>query len=146
MRAMIEKCVDCLAGLDALTVKVGEHLLASRGIGVHEEHDSDGFIGQGGVVVHRFKDGLPAMLAVIDDELGAEWDLKLADVGTLLDRNEGDILVDGCRERGEDVAVSIGEDIVLDLGDTLGVQVALDAVEGLHLAVVEDGHAFHHSE
>lgn len=58
---------------------------------------------------------------------------------------ENDVLVDGGRQRGEDVGIPVVEDVLLDLRDAFGVQVALDAVERLELAVVEDGHALHHA-
>lgn len=49
------------------------------------------------------------------------------------------------RKCGEDVGIPVVQNVLLDFRDALGVQVTLDAVKGLHLAVIEDGDTLHHS-
>lgn len=145
MGPVIEECVYRLTGLNALAVEVGEHLLASLGIRVHEENDRDGFGGEGRVFGHSLKDGFPTVLSVVDHELRIERDLQLSDAASWADGFEDHVLIDGGRQRGEDIGVPVIEDVLLDLRYTFGIQVALDAVERLELAVVEDGHALHHA-
>lgn len=145
MGPVIEEGIDGLAGLNALAVEICEHLLASLGIRVHEENDRDGFGGEGWVFGHSLKDGLPAVLPVVDHELRIERDLELSDAASWAKGFEDHVLIDRGRQRGEDIGVPVVEDVLLDLRYTFGIQVALDAVERLELAVVEDGHSLHHA-
>jgi len=137
---MVVQHADGSSRSHCMAVEVREHLLAAGQAGVLEEDDSDRLIAQLGVLVERGLDRGPAVLAVVDEEPGRHGDVKLADPHArplVRDPDEPHLTVDRGRERGEDIAVRVVQNVGGQGGDARLVEYSLRTQLGSEFVLVE---------
>lgn len=144
--AVIVEESDGAAGADRVAVEVGKHLLAALQADIEEKYDGNGLVGEFRPLFERGDDGGPAVLAVVDDELGIHRDLEDAELVLCAERFEIDVGIDGDSESGENVIVRIIEDVTRDFRNPAFVENPLGTEFGWEFVLVENGDLAHHAQ